>query len=389
MSKRLRRIFGLAVILSWAAGAAWAAEDVPAAATAGGSAPAAPAPTPVGPATSIAGTLPAPCLPPCGDDKGSCCLDSCCTESLWGFEVGGSLHVLRPAINNNAGLIVSTIPPSEVNTIRNFDYDYQLAPSIWAGWKSECGLGLRVTWFRFQESAKTLTENVPDGAIVTSPSQFIFGPPNCLVIATNNLCIQSWDFDLTQCFSVCKLNVTVGAGIRWLRIDQGYGVTNAEPEVGIYQREVDANNFRGVGPTLLLECHRPIGNGCFSLYGNSRVGLLFGDRQESSAQSFPLEPLNFNTHSDSDQLIGFAELELGVEWAKQCGRYRPFIRAGVEGRGYFGTGNAQSGVLTSPGFEFAPGIQPLQRAGTGTLPSLGHNSDIGLYGMTFSAGVRF
>jgi hypothetical protein len=153
------------------------------------------------------------------------------------------------------------------------------------------------------------------------------------------------------------------------------------------QVENDGNHFNGWGPTVFLEARRPIGCRGLALYGDARVGVLFGNRHENCVQanSIDLEPFITTTRSsDSDQVIELAEIELGVEWAahNNCRRIQPFARVGLEGRGYFGTGNAQSGANNNP-------IQPIIPTGFPHIPSLGHTADIGLYGLVVSAGVRF
>ncbi len=396
MLKCWKKSLAFAVVLGWAGGAALAQAPVPTVAAGSGSSSAAQGSG--SPAPAVAGGCCA--AAPASSCSGSIIFESCCEESRpWGFEAGGELHVLRPVITNNAGLITFETPVLATNTsVQNFNYDFHLSPSVWLGYTTECGLGFRATWFRFYESANplgvTIQPNTGTGA--TSPSNFLSGDVTggggpATYTATSNLFIENWDFDITQSFKVCHLNITAGAGIRWSHIDQGYGATRTRsggPEFAFESlyTENDANSFRGVGPTLLLEAHRPIGCGAFSLYANSRIGLLFGDRQESSTQfhSFTSGVASdldtTTTSSDSDQLIGFFEIEAGAEWAKQCGRFQPFVRVGFEGRGYFGTGNAQSGAVFGTGTEIGstPGI-----------PSLGHTSDIGLYGFTFSAGVKF
>ncbi len=403
-----KKTLAFAVVLGWAGSAALAQAPIQTVGVQGsGSAPvvqgsAAPAPLATG---AACGTT--PCAQPvsgCGASNcctHSSCFDSCYDDSPMGFWADGTLHILRPSITNNAGLIVASGGASTVN-IQNFNFDYVLSPSVTVGYTNQCGLGARFTWFRFQETAKALGITIDPNSDVfaSSPSGFLNpvtegGGGPATYTATDSLFIETYDFDITQSFKVCRLDVTVGAGIRWMHIDQGYGasrfrssVPDADFAFDSSYIENDANNFSGVGPTLLLEARRPVGCGGLALYANSRIGLVFGSRHESSSQvhSFSSEEDSFVdsslTTSDSDQLIGFVEIEAGVEWAQQCGRYRPFARVGFEGRGYFGTGNAESGAVNNP--TFIGGNLPLAN-----IPSLGHTSDIGLYGFAITAGVKF
>jgi hypothetical protein len=331
----------------------------------------------------------------CGD---SGCNNNCCCGS--GFQAGAELHVLRPVITNNAGLIFSTSVEEAADPttrIANFSFDYAEAPSVWVGYVNDCGLGGRITWFHFYERSKALTavQDPDSDTIINTPSNFfrndVIGSGEADFSASNTLSIDAWDFDVTQCFKVCKLELTVGAGLRYFHLNQNYVASRvhnnvADEEIVTSYTEEDANSFNGWGPTLLCNAYRPIGCSGFGLYADSRIGLLFGDRHESCFQQHIgfEEDNNLNeTTSDSDQLIGFLEIEFGVQWTGQYGCTHPFVRLGIEGRGYFGTGNAQSGAV------FSTNNLDIEANSLLGVPSLGKTSDLGLYGFTFAAGIAY
>jgi hypothetical protein len=399
MMKRWKRVLGTAVVFGWASGAALAQQPapVPALLESGSGASA-------GSGSSAATLPPATAVYSTGSSIFEA--DNGHEKCGWGLDAGGGLHVLRPVITNNAGQISTTFTlNSSSNSVDNFKYDFVLSPSAWIGYTTQSGLGFRASWFQFYESAHTLTGiETPTSGPISSPSGFVgdtssgpgtppLGSETALYTATNNLFMDIWDFDVTQSFKVCHLNVTAGAGVRYMHMSQGFGATRIHtgllPDDIDNESENDSNNFNGWGPTILLEANRPFGCSGFSIYSNARAGVLFGARHENCTQKYlntlllgpnipPQGTITFSTSSDSDQVIGFAEIEAGAQWAKQYGRFQPFVRVGFEGRGYFGTGNAQSGAV--PGI--LGGIHP-------GVPSLGNNSDIGLFGMTFQAGVSF
>jgi hypothetical protein len=372
--------------------------------------------------TQGSGTLPAPVsTPPAGpsivySDKPSLLSsddENSCSQSY--FQSGAALHVLRPVIGNNFGMLFETFTSDQPGPFdgflpasshfENFNYPYTISPSVWVGYTTDSGLGVRLNWFHFDQDANTLTAVehalVPvggsgAGTVVSSPSAFVSTlasgsvlqqGQSAVYIATNRLFLDVWDFDVTQTFKVCQLDITAGGGLRYLHMNQTYDVSRTHQGLprGEFDNEFesDSNSFNGFGPTALLEVQRPIGCGGLGLYGDARVGLLFGVRRETCIQQRDdnvlqeLESASTGSgiSSTSDQLVGFAEIELGLEWARPCGRLNPFLRVGFEGRGYFGTGNAQSGAVL---FSAIPEV-----------PSLGHTADVGLYGLTAQAGLTY
>jgi hypothetical protein len=307
-----------------------------------------------------------------------------------GFGVGVGLHILRPVISNNAGLIVSTTNGTTTNNnIQNLSYGFAAAPSVWLSYTFANDLTARVTWFHFNESSQTLNASaVPGSGVgVTTPSGFLNEFPStggaAHYSATDHVSMDIVDIDLARTFRLGMFELTPGLGIRAMHLDQTYNANrfHSFPAGSSAAFENDGNSFGGAGPTLFLDVERRLGCSNLSLYADTRVGLLFGDRNENSNRQHtyvntagaPFTTTS-NRSDDSDLLIGFAEVELGVQWARQCACCRPFIRVGFEGRGYFGTGNAQSGAGSTAG----PGV-----------PSLGHTGDIGLIGFAIQAGLVF
>jgi hypothetical protein len=383
MLNRCKRILSFAFLLGFAVRPALASDEPPSIANDSGSAWPAPAfaSTWLGADSSAApDATRAPEATP-----GDCCIEpgccpSCCCCCQPGFDGGATLHYLRPVIKNNTAFLISTFGNGAPVVLfnQNFDFDFRASPSAWLGWQGPCGFGVRATWFHLDDPANGINEIAGANQSIVSPSGFIFSPPTCQLTASDGLQIDSWDLDFTKCCCVGKTCLTVGAGLRWMHIDQNYFATNAFPNRArtgytIYQAENDDNNFHGIGPTFLLEARRPLGCSHFSLYFDGRAGCVIGDRSTSSVQSFTLVGTTFNNNTGATRTIGLTELELGLEWARQCGRFKPFFRAGAEARGYYGTGTAETGAFTAPAPE-AP---------------LGLSGDIGLFGAALSVGVRF
>jgi hypothetical protein len=311
-----------------------------------------------------------------------------------GLLIGVGLHVLRPVVSNNQGLILTAADGGGTMTagsVAAFDYGFSAAPSVSFGYTGDSGLGVQVTWFQFSQSAGSLNavetplDPAKGGITVSSASGFLadatVGAPKSaetnIFHVTDHLRLATWDFDVTQKFRLGMMDMSAGAGVRYLHLTQGFrgGVQQTGLAPGGLDEAFEAtnNDFDGAGPTLLLEAYRPIGSRGLAFYANARTGLLFGSRHEVDYTLVVTNPGNGGTTNvapgppvryNSDQTVGFAEFELGLEWAQQYQRFCPFARVGFEAREYLNTGNAQSLYV-------------------------GHNSDLGLVGFVFRVGVDF
>jgi hypothetical protein len=402
MYKSLKKALSVALLLGWA-GAALSA-DAPASGQGSGSLP----------PTSSAPTQPAPGTGACcnqgcnscrnqgcnsccnqGCDNGCSCIDrDCCNDCVPGSGIiaGFEWHILRPAINNNTIATITTTSATTVaTTVQNFQYTFSSDWSLWAGYRSCDGLGFTVNWFHANNSSDTFNTTLAPTATTTT----LAIPPLTLVLPIstvglprgttlpiavgNDLHMDIWDFDVTQRVEVCKFDLTFGAGIRYFHVGEDYNGSIQFPR-GFFGApfagsivEGLGNSFNSGGPTLVLDGLRRFGCSGFGLYANARGGVLFGDKHDNGsivvtgpAAPFAGFPTRVTTTSDNEETVGFGEIELGVQWSKRYCKATPFVRFGFEGREYWGVGNAS-----------APGIPA------------NSNANVGLYGVTASAGVGF
>jgi hypothetical protein len=360
MTTRLKRTFCLAVILSLT-GAAMAADP-----TSSGSRDSSPAPVIQSPDS---------CSGPSCIDGGDChCADP-------GLQAGATWHILRPVINNNFAFVTISAPGTSVDqSTHNFRYKYDSGVSLWLGYTLDSGLGFRTTWFHLDADAKSIAFTNPFAGVIT---QFViagsFVGSGAAPLAAgqadvfnlgNSIRINSWDFDVTQEAQLGRIDLNLGAGLRYVRITQEANISRVRTGLPAGAVDTDSENdsssFNGWGPTFFVEARRSIGCYGFGLYANVRGGILFGTRT--------IESLDTNTvgggrgvitstsrfSTDEERTIGLAEIELGVEWHRKCGRFNPFARGGFEGREYTNVGNV-----------------------------FGGGNNVGAYGLALSAGVGF
>ncbi len=310
---------------------------------------------------------------------------------------GGEWHILRPVVNDNTAFTATTRNGTNLSTVHgNFDYNFQSDPSIFFGFRTECGLGFTVTWFHLDNTSQDLnvaataaTNVATAGVNIGGPGGLI--PPGSAVLFSDHSEIKMdiWDFDLTKKTAVGCWNVTFGGGVRYMHLNQSATGTGAVPSFAIAPGIVNlaplttpsgtvnanfSNSFDGTGPTVLLDGFRRFGDSGFGLYAKTRGGVLFGAKREDGSVTVSNPALaglitggvtNFSTTSSNLSTIGFAEIELGLEWSRQYRIFAPFVRLGFEARDYWGIGNA---VL----------------AGTGN-----NSSPVGAYGIVLTAGLDY
>src|SRR5581483_9181150 len=102
-----------------------------------------------------------------------------------------------------------------------------------------------------------------------------------------------------------------------------------------------------------LEAIRKIGDSNFGLFGNSRVGLLFGNRKQVASSSTVLNEAVANGVAVNTTTVflangatsGFGilpivEMEAGAQWTRCLGNFELVVRPAAVGQVYFDGGNA-------------------------------------------------
>ena len=165
---------------------------------------------------------------------------------------------------------------------------YYMAPRLTAGWTSPGGIGLRARWFEYDISAFS-------GFLV--PDQFR---------------LSYFDLELTDTFQLgCKWNGILSGGVRFAEYIE------LEP-----LNDVD---FDGTGLLLGVELMRPVTSN-IALFFNGRESLVFGKDHANAAA--PLDDLYV--------LLAITEMQLGIEWRRECLRGEAFVRGAAEAQHWSG-----------------------------------------------------
>ncbi len=197
-----------------------------------------------------------------------------------GIMGGASLYILRPYHNNNAAFIVDsgigTANPTQ--TTEDFDWNFKVAPAVWLGWSSACGVGFRGRYFHFDHASESIDRILTAGEAETmsisgpkdlspttplsprgfeSPGVLLRGP-NGTPLGQDNLTfnsdlrLQTIDAEATYAFDHGHFAMLVAVGGRYVQMHQNYraSLTNTVADDTFEFATLEAGrNFYGAGPT--------------------------------------------------------------------------------------------------------------------------------------------
>jgi hypothetical protein len=319
------------------------------------------------------------CSEGCGDD--SELLDGCEGEEIDGecldcmaclgprWSAGFQFTFVKPHFDTNPAF---TIMESDGDTFESFteidfDYDTELTPRVWIEVLQCESLGLRVSYWQFDNSAATASASPPANGFgrIIPPT---FGDvdlstsiPNSMYTANTSLNAYNVDIEATHSFDCGAWGWLAGAGLRFADISQSYVSQLVDPQ-GNTQGTIDfGHRVQGIGPILSARTQRPF-TPQFALFGIARGALLFGD-SDSSLMAVEDQDLDSELTTSQvtmrDDLLPIGELQVGLQWTPPCvcGWY-PYLHLAMEGQVWPGAGNASSeeGSVGFYGFNVALGV---------------------------------
>ena len=296
-------------------------------------------------------------------------------DQLWGghFVAGAGVYIIRPYFQNNPAYFTETFASAGVSVFtfetaqHDFSWGLNAAPVVWLGYVSECG----ARWWLFDQRSATSAMSDPNtivfsaepgGLSIETPTGLPFSAvePGSRMFVSSNLKLNVWDFEGTWETAAGRWGLLFSGGVRYAHLSQDYNAfqTSRGATFGIFIPGEEflltdllssGHNFNGAGPTLALEAKRPIGNSGLSLFANLRGAMLFGQSKQQVDQptiierGFPNPTTSVSVTSFSyvrDTLLPVAELEMGVEFSRNWGAARPFLRTGLVAQTWFDAGSA-------------------------------------------------
>jgi hypothetical protein len=260
-----------------------------------------------------------------------------------GIQAGVATYYLQPHYETNPAFTASRQATDGTLQIRqeDFDYDYEFAPLVWAGWVSCDGFGFRGRAWRYENDASVLLSNdgqtAFDSAAPLGLQNLSTTLGDTLLYATD-LQIRVYDAEATQSWNVCGWGILLAGGVRYAQINQSYVHVELPAGDTLVDAISSGSNFKGIGPTVALEVRRELGGSGLALYGSARGSLLFGKGKQDAFQVVNNTP-NVFASTSRDDVMPITEFEVGAEFGRSMGRGRFFAQAALVGQVWHGAGN--------------------------------------------------
>src|SRR5262249_2590339 len=231
---------------------------------------------------------------------------------------------------------------------------------FWLGVAGPGGWGFRVSNWNFHEAENqtaALDGASPAGSLLSSARPLGLGvssgtdllaPGNADVLnAIQHLNVHVLDFELTREIEAGIFLMVLSAGARYARLSRRYDVdisntANDFSDDAEVDRLRSGQRFVGAGPTLALQGWYPIGWGGLSIYGTGRGSFLFGNFHQfanvttvEAKDGTITETIGPSATACHKAAVPVGELELGIQWSGEWGRFHPFLRTGVEAQTWF------------------------------------------------------
>lgn len=326
----------------------------------------------------------------CGDCAATGCGDLICETPACGGAVGcpcppANLYVgfeftfVKPRFEKNVAFTTfeTNGTGADVFTETEFDYDLVLTPRVFLGWEHSDGVGMRATWWQFDNDADLITASPPTNGLgqITHPGfadiDISSTDPDDIFRASSHLNAYTIDLEATKATSFCGWDLGVAGGVRYAYAEQGYEAEVETADTSVASgRTIDGTisymqSIEGVGPTVSLSASRPLTCRA-SLFCKARGSLLFGDgesRLSGAEEALAAGGFQFTTDrtTNRDDVMSIAEMQLGFRWqgGEPCYTFRPFLTMAMEGQVWNGAGSAVSedGTLGFFGFSSQIGLE--------------------------------
>ncbi len=287
-----------------------------------------------------------------------CACEACCCEPAAMFYAGVEAVWLKPHFRSADAYVRSPDPNNAI--FAPFDYDFEISPRVWLGYKAASGTGARVRYWQWDHLAASAAAVANPGEELFATAQFIGldsdgigGQGTAGVYSTHALDLETIDLEMTRDLCVGVSIIRFAAGIRYLDLGQKYNAyTFGTAPVPIEALQY-TQDFEGIGPTFGLELGHDLGCS-FSFYAMARGSVLFGNRSDQLTLTTIGLPTANAIRSKADEMITIGEIGMGFE-ANFGGI---FARAGYEGQIWFDTGtpNYGAGNMGLHGFNVTSGV---------------------------------
>lgn len=189
------------------------------------------------------------------------------------------------------------------------DYDETVSPRVFVGYRWCNGLGIRARYWVYDQNSNPLTAVDDFGQVLLTET------------LASDLYVAALDLEATKLLYGDQFQVEFSGGIRYGKVETN-GHMILETELvgggGFSQSTFGNTDFEGIGPTASLEGRHVICNSRFSLVGNLRASVLFGEtRFLRGMQTSEMEPGQNppERNQGSDDVVPVLESQVGLEYS--------------------------------------------------------------------------
>lgn len=254
---------------------------------------------------------------------GKCGASGCncfCNIGCGGAYAGVELAVLRPHFEEGSRKLPN-------GTRVDPRLGYQATPRFWLGYRNCEGLGVRARYW--QLNGNVVAQNLANDTGFYA------------------LNMKALDMEATQLVCWGPLQANFAAGVRYART-RGLALDDNFTEGSV-------GTFEGWGPTMAAEFRRPVACGPFSLIGNARGSLLFGNaRHVGFGGAGEGRFVDADTHQDTFAQI--LESQIGVEYRRGIFNGTLAVRALLEGQIWMNAVDVQIGNFGANRFDNNAGL---------------------------------
>lgn len=203
------------------------------------------------------------------------------------------------------------------------DYDFELSPRVWVGYKGVAGFGIRGRWWYFDHSGAGNfdIEDLPEGAMVDLDGDMLLDDSLALSLHSD-LRMNVIDLEGTQDGQFHNWDFQVSGGVRYAKIDYDLigtitGSIDPPPAPPEFTHTLSAlSEFEGFGPTIGVSGRRPfVAFDGLAFLVNVRLAFLFGDSEASFGDPDMITSLPDGVvFEDSVQAW---EAQIGFEYSRQ------------------------------------------------------------------------
>jgi hypothetical protein len=275
--------------------------------------------------SAISGTGPSCATGNCAPAPEAC--DPCC-PAFWEHRnsiYGDFLYLTARGANVNFatpvdGILATSRP---VGHIAVGDPDYDSGFRVGGNWALDSCSSLEFVFTRWESNTQHSVTSPTAGTFVradlTIPTLASVANDSLFARANYDLGLQLYDLNYKALIwggDNHFLNYAIG--LRYGHLDQDFVATYSINGATTVDSEID---FNGFGPRFGLDGERLLCNGIF-LYGRGFLSVLMGEFDVEYIQANVNNGQQAFTGFNDDRVVPIIEVELGVGWQSECGKYR-------------------------------------------------------------------